>query len=252
VSGNNAAGDGGGIFNDNVSTLTLTNSTVSGNTAGDDAGGIINDHGSTATLTNSTVSGNDAGDDGGGIRNFGTTNLFSSTIANNRAGLNSSPTNFGGGGVHNFGGTLTLTNSTVSGNVARTHGGGIFVETGTVASFSSTIANNRADAESNGSGIGGGVYNWSELGATFNFQNTIIANNQVGSNPNNIRDCAGTHPQGYTDSAYASGVYIAPARSQYSLLIPFSESAANAAAGRRMPAHRQSGHRRREFPRLPR
>ena len=198
VSGNNAAGDGGGIFNNNVSTLTLTNSTVSGNTTGDDGGGIINDHGSTATLTNSTVSGNDAGDDGGGIRNFGTTNLFSSTIANNRAGLNSSPTNFGGGGVHNFGGTLTLTNSTVSGNVARTHGGGIFVETGTVASFSSTIANNRADAESNGSGIGAGVYIWSELGATGNFQNTIIANNQVGSNPNNIRDCAGVlTSQGY-------------------------------------------------------
>ena len=198
VSGNNANVDGGGIFNDHASTMTLTNSTVSGNTTGDDGGGIINDHGSTATLTNSTVSGNDAGDDGGGIRNFGTTNLFSSTIANNRAGLNSSPTNFGGGGVHNFGGTLTLTNSTVSGNVARTHGGGIFNETGTVASFSSTIANNRADAESNGSGIGAGVYNWSELGATFNFQNTIIANNQVGSNPNNIRDCAGVlFSQGY-------------------------------------------------------
>src|SRR6185436_13780413 len=198
VSGNNAAGDGGGILNDNVSTLTLTNSTVSGNTTDDDGGGIVNDHASGATLTNSTVSGNDAGDDGGGIRNFGTTNIFSSTIANNRAGLNHTPTNFGGGGVHNFGGTLTLTNSTVSGNVARTHGGGIFVEMGIVASFSSTIANNRADAESNGSGVGGGVYNWSELGAMFNFQNTIIANNQVGSNPNNIRDCAGVlNSQGY-------------------------------------------------------
>ena len=198
VSGNNAVGDGGGILNDNVSTLTLTNSTVSGNTTDDDGGGIVNDHASGATLTNCTVSGNDAGDDGGGIRNFGTTNIFSSTIANNRAGLNHTPTNFGGGGVHNFGGTVTLTNSTVSGNVARTHGGGIFVEMGIVASFSSTIANNRADAESNGSGVGGGVYNWSELGAMFNFQNTIIANNQVGSNPNNIRDCAGVlNSQGY-------------------------------------------------------
>ena len=59
--------------------------------------------------------------------------------------------------MDNFAGTLTLTNSTVSGNVARTDGGGIFIEMGTVASFSSTIANNRADADSNGSGIGGGV-----------------------------------------------------------------------------------------------
>ena len=53
--------------------------------------------------------------------------VFSSTIANNRAGLNSSPNNIGGGGVFN-GGTLTLTNSTVSGNVARNDGGGIFNE----------------------------------------------------------------------------------------------------------------------------
>ena len=188
VSGNNAGVDGGGILNNPGGTLTLTNSTVSGNTAGDDGGGIRNITGGTLTLTNSTVSGNDAGDDGGGIRNFGTTNVFSSTIANNRAGLNSSPNNIGGGGVFN-GGTLTLTNSTVSGNVARNNGGGIFNES-TADSFSSTIANNRADADSNGSGIGGGVFNLS--GNTFNFQNTIIANNQVGSNPNNIRDCAGT------------------------------------------------------------
>ena len=187
VTGNAAGEDGGGIFND-AGTLTLINSIVSGNNAGVDGGGILNNPGGTLTLTNSTVSGNDAGDDGGGIRNFGTTNVFSSTIANNRAGLNSSPNNIGGGGVFN-GGTLTLTNSTVSGNVARNNGGGIFNES-TADSFSSTIANNRADADSNGSGIGGGVFNLS--GNTFNFQNTIIANNQVGSNPNNIRDCAGT------------------------------------------------------------
>jgi len=198
VSGNNAGVDGGGIRNDPGGTATLTNSTVSGNDAGDDAGGIHNVAGGTLTLTNSTVSGNDAGDDGGGIRNSGTANIVSSTIANNRAGLNSSPNNLGGGGVHNFAGTLTLTNSTVSGNVARTDGGGIFIEMGTVNSFSSTIANNRADANSNGSGIGGGVYKLSQQGATFNFKNTIIANNQVGSNPNNIRDCAGTlTSQGY-------------------------------------------------------
>ena len=198
VSGNNAGVDGGGIRNDPGGTVTLTNSTVSGNAAGDDAGGIHNVAGGTLTLTNSTVSGNAAGDDGGGIRNSGTANVVSSTIANNRAGLNSSPNNLGGGGVHNFAGTLTLTNSTVSGNVARTDGGGIFIEMGTVNSFSSTIANNRADANSNGSGIGGGVYNLSQQGATFKFQNTIIANNQVGTNRNNIRDCAGTlTSQGY-------------------------------------------------------
>jgi len=152
LSENSADQDGGGIYNANGGTATLTNLTVSGNTAGDDGGGIRNAAGGTLTLTNSTVSGNDAGDDGGGIRNGGTVNIIGSTIANNRAGLNSLPTNVGGGGVHNFGGTVTLTNSTVSGNVARTDGGGIFIEAGTVNSFSSTIANNRADANSTGSG----------------------------------------------------------------------------------------------------
>jgi CSLREA domain-containing protein len=129
---------GGGIFNGG--TLTLTNSTVSGNAAGNDGAGIFNDA-ATLTLINSTVSGNTAGHDGGGIRNFGTANVFSSTIANNRAGL---------------------------------------------------------DASRIPPGIGGGVYNGSEQGATFNFQNTILANNQLGTNPNNIHDCAGTlTSQGY-------------------------------------------------------
>ena len=137
MSGNTAGVDGGGIRNVAGGTLTLTNSTVSGNSAGNDGGGIGNVAGGTLTLTNSTVSGNSAGDDGGGIRNFGTTNVFSSTIANNRAGV-----------------------------------------------------------DPNLSGIGGGVQNGP--GATFNFQNTILANNQLGTNPNNIHDCAGTlTSQGY-------------------------------------------------------
>ena len=77
----------------------------------------------------------------------------------------------------------------------------------------------------NGSGIGAGVYNWSELGATFNFQNTIIANNQVGSNPNNIRDCAGVlFSQGYNliRITPAGECIVAPVTGDVFSSIPFS------------------------------
>ena len=56
---------------------------------------------------------------GGGIVNRGTLTLTNSTVSGNSAGSLGS-----GGGIFSFG-TLTLTNSTVSGNSAGIHGGGI-------------------------------------------------------------------------------------------------------------------------------
>ena len=116
------------------------------------------------TLTNSTVSGNSATGFGGGICNSG---------------------------------TLTLTNSTVSGNSAGENGGGILNNDGIANLFNGTITDNRADADLDGSGIGGGVLN--VLGSTFNFQNTIIAGNlETVFQPFAaerffvFRDCAGT------------------------------------------------------------
>ena len=178
----------------NSGTLTLTNSTVSGNSAPFDGGGIWNF--GTLTLTNSTVSGNSATDPfiggfGGGIHSQGTLTLSNSTVSGNGAGLH-------GGGIYNIF-ILTLTNSTVSGNTANDRGGGIY-NNGTVNVFTSTIADNRADADLNGSGVGGGVFNFS--GSTFNFQNTILADNLetrfvppplgLGVWTFTFRDCSGT------------------------------------------------------------
>jgi hypothetical protein len=190
-------GDGGGIFNSG--TLTLANSTVSGNNAGfkigNKGGGIYND--GTLTLTNSVVSGNNA-TSGGGIFNSGTLTLANSTVSGNNAFPVGTPAGaFGGdgGGVYNAGLLLELINSTVSGNHAGRDGGGVF-NAGVMNVFNSTVTENQAHANLNGTGSGGGVYNQS--GGTFNFQNTILANNQIGSNPNNIHDCSGTlTSQGY-------------------------------------------------------
>jgi hypothetical protein len=58
---------------------------------------------------------------------------------------------------------------------------------GIASIFSSTITNNQSDADLNGSGTGGGVFNMG--GATFNFQNSILAGNRIQSIPG---ECEGT------------------------------------------------------------
>src|SRR5215211_8013132 len=116
------------------------------------------------------------------------------TVANGRA--------FGGGGIFNDGGTLTVNNSTISGNSANGNSGGIFnAGLGTLEVNSSTISGNSAGTFSGGihndggtltvnnstisgnsaNNAGGGI--WNADTATLN--NTIVANNEGGN-------CAGT------------------------------------------------------------
>jgi hypothetical protein len=118
-------GNGGGIFNRGI--LRLNNAAVRGNTAGDPTNGggtgagIRNDVGATLTLNGSTVSGNTAignlsyaPSHGGGIANHGTVTLLNSTVSGNFADQGF------GGGISNALDTsvLTLSDSTVSANTA--------------------------------------------------------------------------------------------------------------------------------------
>jgi len=106
LSYNASDGSGGGIWNQDM--LTVTNSTLSYNdSASRSPGGGIYNVGS-LTVTNSTVSGNNAGGGGGGIYGSGT--ITNSTVSNNSAG----PYVSQGGGIYGGG---TITNSTVSNNV---------------------------------------------------------------------------------------------------------------------------------------
>jgi hypothetical protein len=165
----------GGISNQG--TLLLINTTVTGNSSG--FGGGISNTGTT-TLINSTVSGNTSGGfGGGGIYNTGILTVTNSTVSGNLASTPNPPspnTRGIGGGIYNSG-IVTLTNSTVSGNGAFVDGGGIYNEYGTANLFNATLTNNQADANFDGSGVGGAVFNSTATNATFNFQNTILAGN---------------------------------------------------------------------------
>jgi CSLREA domain-containing protein len=235
---------GGGISNENNGTLTITDSIISGNT-GSRGGGIRNF--GTLTITDSTISGNSATADGGAIRNDGTLEVSNSTLSdntsNNSAGaihnvgvLKVSNSTFsdniasgGGEGAAIFNqctleggiciertgtrtGTVTVTDSTFSGNSAGDRGGAIgntscCTVTVTDSTFSGNSAGNRGGAISNqrtltvtnstfsgnSAGAGGGIFNNS--GAP-TLKNTIVANSPSGG------DCFARPTDPITDAGY--------------------------------------------------
>jgi hypothetical protein len=172
ISGNSAnGGGGGGIYNDGPggsATLTITNCTISDNSAVIGYGAGITNNGGTLTIANSTLSGNSAGFDGGGISNFGVLTITNSTVsANSSLG--------DAGGIYNGNQTVTITNSTLSGNFCGTslyyHGGGIFNEGGTVK-IGGTILNAGPSGEN--------IYNVNEYGPVISLGYNLSSDNGDG------------------------------------------------------------------------
>ena len=117
---------------------------------------------SDVTIRHGRSSGN-----GGGIRNDGTLTLTNSVVSGNTANVSS------GGGLANFG-TLTLADSTISGNSANSgaHSGGGISNDGQMTIISSTIDHNMA------SNIGGGIVNNGTGG--LNLINSTVSGNSRG------------------------------------------------------------------------
>src|SRR5207245_2524930 len=101
----------------------------------------------------------------------GTLTINNSTISGNTAG--DGP----GGGIYSVSGTLAITSSTISGNSAADDGGGLYNVYATVTITSSTISANSA------SKTGGGVDNEISASGTVNLRNTIIAKNTAIAGP---------------------------------------------------------------------
>lgn len=117
-----------------------------------------------------TVSG--TSDAGGGILNFGTLTLMNSTVTGNSAPGSE------GGGILSYG-ALTLTDSTVSGNSAGA-GGGIRNYNGALTLTNSTVSGNSAPSGSGG-GIYLGLYDGLPEGI-LTVKSTLLANNGAGGN----------------------------------------------------------------------
>jgi CSLREA domain-containing protein len=134
-------------------------------------GGAVRNAG-TLTLMDSVVS-NSSGGFGGGIYNNSSLTLVRTVVSGNTA-----LTSYGeGGGITNDGGTLTLTESAIRGNHARSNGGGIFnfneTTIGTITTDGSEISGNLSD--STGGGLEGNNYTVATL------TNTTVSGNMAGS-----------------------------------------------------------------------
>ena len=133
---------------------------------------------------------------GGGIFNSGTLTLCNSTLTGNGA--------YYGGGIYNFGGgTVTLRNSTLSRNFAR-FGGGIVNYLGTFMLSNSTLTGNTAAY------FGGGIFNNS---GTATIGSSTLSDNSARGSGGGIYNSAGTATignstlSGNSAGAYGGGIY---------------------------------------------
>jgi hypothetical protein len=138
------------------------------------------------TIAGLTISGGDGGQQGGGgiLNDHAILTIDNCVVQNNFAAQYNS-----GGGIYNDGSggssSLTILNSTVTGNYAYAAGGGIYnaadnVGSAAVSLINSTVHGNTAayNAIPIGGGARGGIYN---SGGTVTITNGIVSNNTAGS-----------------------------------------------------------------------
>ncbi len=174
TSGMAAPGNGGGIhITGNDGLVTITDAMISGNEAASEGGGVWNQSGTTMTISMTTIDQNlsfgDAMDNGGAgcFNNGGILNISNSTISNNR----DEGTNGSGAGIHNITtGEVNILLTTVSGNNSN-QGAGIYHTGTSMYVNASTIAFNQA------LNTGGGI----ESMNVTRLKNTIVSSNMSAS-----------------------------------------------------------------------
>ena len=142
-------GNGGGILNQG--TLTVNGCTLTSNSASAAGGGISNDNTAWLTVIGCTLSANNCDARGSGINNNGTLTINDSTLSGN---LSTYAQQSYGAIYNDSNGTLTVSGSTLSGNSAY-YGGGI-VNLHTLTISGSTLSGNSAYS-------GGGILNYGTL-----------------------------------------------------------------------------------------
>ena len=131
---------------------------------------------SDVTIRHGKANGSAPANSGGGIYNSGTLTLTNSTVSGNSA------TSGGGAIFNNNAGTLTLTNSTVSGNTAF-YGGGIYNNAGILILTNSTVSGNSA------TDFGGGIFS---DGGTLTLTSSTLSGNTAGGAGGGIYNELGT------------------------------------------------------------
>jgi parallel beta-helix repeat protein len=149
ITGNSTSSNGGGFYMYACGDLTIRNSTVSYNYAESGGGGVRVENSQNLTIENSTFAHNTSDSDGGALYLTGaegvvtiTNSTFNNNEANDGAGLEI---------YENQGAqSITIANSTVTGNVGNGDGAGLYFYGSDAAILSSTIVGNSADNNTGG------------------------------------------------------------------------------------------------------
>jgi hypothetical protein len=173
--------------------------------------------GVTVTIAGLTISTGDGGQQGGGgiLNDHAMLTMESCVVQNSFGGQYNN-----GGGVYNDGSggsaTLTILNSTVSGNYAYSAGGGIYNDASNGGSATGSLTNSSINgniAAHNGypigGGVGGGIYN----GGTLTIANCVVSNNSAGvSDPFPVGSAGGIENGGTltiaTSTIRGNGAYL--------------------------------------------
>ena len=160
-------GNGGGLYAENSSTITISDGTISGSTisgcTASAGGGLYADH-STITINNGTISECTADTDAGGglYADNSTVTIKGGTISGCKAW---SSKKGNGGGLYADSSTINISDGTISGCDGR-WGGGLYAEnSSTITITDSTISGCKA-------GAGGGLC---VVGSTLNIKDDIIS-----------------------------------------------------------------------------
>ncbi|HVU65432.1 MAG TPA: choice-of-anchor Q domain-containing protein, partial [Phycisphaerales bacterium] len=190
---NNADNAGGGVsmMGAGNASLTITNSSIFANNAMNIGGGVsvtrftgsatVNVSGS--TFSRNTTTGTGVGHFGGGLYVAGGSGPHTVTINTSTINDNSLAFDGKGGGVYvdAVGGSLSMTNSTLSGNIAEM-GGGLGYQNATLTILACTITSNNSTTA--GDGV---IHDASMMGMSV--KNTILSGNISGGT---FRDLADT------------------------------------------------------------
>lgn len=170
-----------------IQGLTISNGLAQGGGSASAGGGIYNDH-SILTVNSCLLNGNNSVPSnsygGGGINSDGSSGSATLTVINSTLSGNSAGNGFGGGISNNgtFGGSATLivVNSTLSGNSAsQLGGGGIDTDASAGGSAPVTVTNSTLSGNSGAAGI----YN---ISTSVRLGNTILKRGSSGGNVNGI------------------------------------------------------------------
>ncbi len=210
ISGNQAFGDGGGIWARlNGGTMSLTDSVIEDNVAGQlqpaagRGGGIFADLTNVSTTVSGATIRNNTALAGGGayFRAISSDLIVANTqLTSNRAiGLKGS-----GGGLHVLGRDLSTTivrNSTVNGNSTFASGGGIFADGVPLTLDSSTVSGNLAGMN------GGGILH---ISAPLHVLHSTITGNTVGRSGGGggIHVSAGPSFDAFVEHSIVAGNYV--------------------------------------------